>query len=123
MVRQDKIAHLITGFRSTGLEPIFHDEPLVDLFVRTILSQGTTDELRDRAFNNLKSYFQDWDDILNSGNSKLKKSIKVCGLSDKKSASIIEFLKWVKINFDKFELNPIIHWEKDKIFSELTSIQ
>ena len=123
MVRQDKIAHLITGFRSTGLEPIFPDEPLVDLFVRTILSQGTKDELRDRAFNNLKSNFQGWDEILNSGNAKLEKSINVCRLSDKKSVTIIEFLKWAKINFKKFELDPIIHWKKDEIFTELTSIQ
>ena len=122
MVRQDKIAHLITGFRSTGLEPIFPSEPLIDLFVRIILSKGEKDELRDNAFNKLKNQFIDWENILSSNKSKLKKLIKISGLSDEKTNCIIEFLKWVKANFQDFDLRPILLWENNKIFSELTSI-
>ena len=57
MVRQDKISHLITGFRSTRMEPIYPDEPLIDLLVRTILSQGVKDELGDSTMENIKMNF------------------------------------------------------------------
>ena len=122
MVRQDKISHLITGFNSTQLEPIFPDETLVDLFIRTILSQGTKDELRDRAFQNLKSSFPNWTNLLNLDSSKISELIKVSGLAKQKSQSILQFIEWVHSNFNNFDLEPIRNWQKERIFSELTAI-
>lgn len=122
MVRQDKIAYLITGFTSTGLKPIYPNEPLVELFIKIILSIGTNNQLRDIAFKNIKCDFIDYEDILKSKRSKLKNSIKISRFTNKKSTTIIEFLKWSKNNFDNFNLKPIINWEYDKIYDELTSI-
>ena len=94
MVRQDKISHLITGFNSTQLEPIYPNEPLVDLFIRTILSQG----------------------------SKISELNNVSGLAKQKSQSILQFIEWVHSNFKNFDLEPIRNWQKERIFSELTAI-
>jgi endonuclease III len=123
MVRQDKISYLITGFRSTQLVPIYPKEPLVDLFIRTILSQGTDEELRDKAFQNLKLEFPDWKTLLDSDINKIIKLINICGLSNQKTHTIISFIKWIFANFNELDLEPIRLWEKERLFSELTSIQ
>ena len=123
MVRQDKIAHLITGFRTTLLKPIYPNESLMDLFIRTILSQGTKDELRDRAFENLKSQFSNWRSILDAQISEIQIEIEVCGLSEKKANTIFEFIKWVKLNFPDFNIEEIRNWNTNKVFAELTSIK
>ena len=123
MVRQDKISHIITGFRSTQLEQIYPNEPLVDLLIRTILAQGTKDELRDRAFRCLKLEFPNWSNLLHSDISKIIELINVCGLSKQKSQSILKLIVWINSNFKELELEPIRLWEKERIFSELTSIQ
>jgi len=123
MVRQDKISYLLTGFHCTGNEPIYPDEPLIDLFIRTILSQGTTDELCDFTMNNLQLKFISWEDILTIGQPELANMINVCGLANQKSNSIINLLKWVKSTFNKMDMKKIQIWNSERIYKELTSIQ
>ena len=122
MVRQDKISYLLTGFHCTGVEPIYPDMPLIDLFIITILSQGAEDKLRDIAMNNLQLNFENWKDILTIEQSELANMIRVCGLANQKSTSIMNLLKWIKSTFNKMDLNKIQTWNSEKIFNELTSI-
>ena len=79
-------------------------DPLDDL-VRTILSQNTTDENRDRAFVNLRTALPSWEDVLQARLERVKRLIRPAGLINAKGPAIRNFLKWLKKEQGKLDLN------------------
>lgn len=68
----------------------------VDSLIRTILSQNTTDENRDRAYEGLRARFPTWDSVLSADPDALQEAIRVAGLARQKGPTIQGVLRWLK---------------------------
>ena len=60
----------------------------LDLLIATILSQNTNDNNSYKAFQNLKSRYKSWGELLDEKRSVIKSRIRVAGLAEQKSAAI-----------------------------------
>jgi endonuclease-3 len=84
----------------------------LDCLILTILSQNTNDKNRDIAYDSIKISYRDWEDVLLSGEGRLKEVIRACGLASIKSKRIIKILSFLKetrgsLNLDFLkELSP-----------------
>ncbi len=94
---------------------------LVDIIVKTILSQNTNDRLRDLAFSRLKSEFPNLLKILNAEDQKVIELIRICGLPQIKLERIKNALRRILEEFR----NPdeLCKMGKEKAFLFLTSIR
>ncbi len=97
---------------------IKRSDPL-DMLIATMLSQNTTDKTSYIAFMNLKKNFKDWFDVMNTPLEKVKRSIRVCGLTNQKSASLKLLLKGIFKHYGKLSLNHLKKKSDDEIYSEL----
>jgi endonuclease III len=92
---------------------------LMDVLIATKLSQNTTDRTSYIAFTNLKNNFKDWEDVMNSPISKIKKSIKVCGLANTKAANIKEMLNLMYKKYGNLSLNYLRKLTDKEVYDEL----
>lgn len=92
---------------------------LMDVLIATKLSQNTTDRTSYIAFTNLKKDFKDWEDVMNSPLSKIKKSIKVCGLANTKATNIKEMLNLMYKKSGNLSLNYLKRYSNDEVYEEL----
>lgn len=94
---------------------------ILDVVVKTILSQNTSDNLRDIAFENLKKRFKDMREILYADENEVVELIRVCGLPRVKLKRIKSAIERI---IEKFE-NPeeLCKLTKDSAFSFLISIE
>ncbi len=78
-------------------------DPL-DLLIATILSQNTNDNNSYKAFQNLKSSYKSWDELIDVKRISIEKIIRVAGLAKQKSEAIknliSELSKKGKLNLD-----------------------
>lgn len=102
-----------------GLNPKPGKGDPLDILIATMLSQNTTDKTSYRAFMNLKNDFKDWDDVMNAPIGKIRNAIRVCGLTNQKSASIKKMLKQMKIKYGKLSLKFLNKLSNDEIYEEL----
>jgi endonuclease III len=93
-------------------------EPL-DMLIATMLSQNTTDKTSYRAFTNLKNDFKDWKTVMEAPLSKIRNSIKVCGLANQKSKNIKTLLKNLSQQNGKLSLRRLGKMSNEEIYSEL----
>lgn len=91
----------------------------MDVLIATMLSQNTTDKTSYIAYNNLKSNFNSWEDVMNAPLSKIKRSIKVCGLANQKSTAIKKLLKSLHSKYGKLSLTHFHNLSNDEIYKEL----
>ena len=118
MNKAEEIINLLKReFPGPAPEPSKSD-PL-DVLIATILSQNTTDKTSYRAFRNLKDNFKDWEDVMNAPINRIKDSIRVCGLTNRKSAVIKKMLKQMKSKYGSLSLDFIKKLNDDEIYSEL----
>ncbi len=87
------IDELLRGRYSKPQEKL--EEPL-DVLIRTILSQNTTDRNSHRAFANLKRKFPLWEAVLNGSEKEIEAEIRCGGLSWIKARRIKEVLGRIK---------------------------
>lgn len=69
-----------------------HGEPMGAL-VMTILSQHTSDKNSERAYDNLRRAFPDWDAVRNAGVTEIADTIRSGGLADSKAPRIKSVLQ------------------------------
>ena len=67
----------------------------LDALMRTILSQNTNDENRDRAYDRMRARFPDWRDVMAADTADLKEAIRVAGLANTKAPNMQAFLSWL----------------------------
>lgn len=92
---------------------------LMDVLIATKLSQNTTDKTSYIAFKNLKSDFKNWEDVMNSPLPKIKKSIKVCGLTNTKATQIKSMLKLMYKKYGNLSLNHLKKLSDSEVYEEL----
>ncbi len=116
-----KIDEIITQLKLEfpELEPKASKADPLDILIATMLSQNTTDKTSYRAFSNLKEDFKDWDDVMNAPIAKIRNAVRVCGLTNQKSASIKKMLKQMKTKYGKLSLDFIKKMKDEEIYEEL----
>ncbi len=97
-----------------------NDEIVVDIIVKTILSQNTSDKLRDIAFERLKGKYRNLMDLVYGDEKEIKRLISVCGLPNVKTKRIKNAL--IKIKEELRKPSDLCKMGKDKAFRFLTSI-
>ncbi len=94
----------------------------VDLLVMTILSQNTSDMNSGRAFEQLKSRFRSYDEILDASEDEIADAIRPGGLADIKAARIKGALERLREDFGSVDLSPLQRMSPEEVRSYLTSI-
>ena len=67
--------------------------PAIDELISTILSQNTNDINRDRAFNQLKNRFPNWESVRDAPEQEVIDTIKSAGLANQKGPRIQSLLR------------------------------
>ncbi len=75
----------------------------VDTLVSAIISQNTTDELRDRAYRRLRDRFPTWEQVRDAPAHDIADAIRVAGLSRQKAPRIKQALQ--RITQERGELS------------------
>lgn len=94
----------------------------VDLLVMTILSQNTSDINSGRAFEQLKSRFRSYTEILNASEEEIADAIRPGGLADIKAARIKGALKRLREDFGSVDLSQLQKMGAEEARRYLTSI-
>ena len=97
-------------------------DPL-DILIRTVLSQSTSDHNRDLAFARFKQRFPDWESALNASPQEIAAAIMPGGLANQKSQRIKDILRWVRNKSAEFNLDWLNDINLDEAISELTSLK
>ena len=94
--------------------------PLDDL-VRTILSQNTTDENRDRGYAALRAELPTWEDVLAARTDRIARLIRPAGLISTKAPAIRNVLKWLKKERGELSLDYLKDMTPDEGIAILTA--
>lgn len=98
------------------------DQSGIDYLVETILSQNTNDINRDKAFDNLKEKYDDWEEVENADIDELTDTIRVAGLGPTKADRIQEALRIVREDQGSYDLEFIDDMSIDEGKEWLTDI-
>jgi len=69
-------------------------DPL-DVLVRGVLSQNTSDVNSGRAFDALMEAFGDWEGVAAASAAQIARAIRCGGLADQKAATIAQIMQWL----------------------------
>ncbi len=116
-----KLAFTERTLRKLYGTPVWDALDPIDELILTILSQNTNDHNRDVAFAQLKSFYRNWQQVLDSEVEDIEKAIKPAGLGKIKSKRIKDILFWIKNTFGDFNLDSLITKSDDEAISILTS--
>ena len=95
-------------------------DPL-DSLMLTLLSQNTNDNLRDKAYAQLRRRYPRWEQVLRAPVGRIEEAIRIAGLSRQKAARMKGILAWVKIEFGGLSLAGLEAMENDQALELLTS--
>ena len=87
----------------------------LDILIETLLSQNTSDQNRDRAYQNLKTRFPNWEDVLEAKTKKIVSAIREGGLAEQKAKRIREILRWIKKQEGKLSLSFLRKMDSEDI--------
>ena len=98
-----------------------HSEPL-DGLILTVLSQNTNDINRDRAYDNLKSLYPAWPDVIEAGALKLEDAIRTAGLAHTKAGRIITILNRIHADFGEYSIRGLASHDREYIREYLRAL-
>ncbi|XP_065876442.1 putative DNA glycosylase At3g47830 [Euphorbia lathyris] len=96
------------------------EESVLDGLVKTVLSQNTTQLNSDKAFDNLKSAFPKWEDVLAAESKCLENAIRCGGLAPTKARCIKNMLGSLLEKRGKLCLEYLRDLSVDEIKAELS---
>lgn len=100
------------------------ESPLpVDTLVATILSQNTSDVNSERAYLQLRATFATWDAVADADPAELAAAIRVGGLAEQKSRTIIGALQALRERHGGLGLEHFERTGDDELLAELTSMK
>lgn len=118
MKKTEKIIKLLLEEFPDYSPEIKKSDPL-DMLIATMLSQNTTDKTSYIAFMNLKKDFNGWQDVMTAPLNRIKKAVKVCGLTNQKSGSLKTFLNSLYKSRGKLSLNYLKKLNDADIYNDL----
>lgn len=90
-----------------GEPPKRKAEDPINVLVRTILSQNTTDTNSRRAFDTLKMRFPDWNAVRLAPARKIERAIRIGGIARVKARRIKKILSQIHASYDRISLQPL----------------
>ena len=97
-------------------------DPLDEL-VLTILSQNTSDTNRDRAWEELRSRFDDWEHVRGADRATLEEAIRSAGLAGQKAAAIHGVLEGLAEERGELDLDHLEGMDDREALAYLTSFR
>ena len=94
----------------------------LDLLIATILSQNTNDNNSYKAFQNLKSKYKSWNELLDVKRVTLENVIRVAGLAKQKSEAIKNLISELNSR-GSISLNFIDGLDNDSVLRSLTDFK
>lgn len=113
------IEKLNKNIHSLDGETVKPKTTLLDILIAAKLTQNTTDISAFKAYNNLKSKFKKWDELISASVATIREQIKVCGLANMKSREIKNMLILMKKNYGKLNLDILKKYSNEKVYVEL----
>jgi endonuclease-3 len=105
-MEEKPIRYLIQNLESTfGVPELEPPSDPLDMLLRVILSQATTNANSHRTFAALKEKFPTWDDALRARESTIAKTIHLGGLANQKAKVIKNLLRQIKEEHGLLDLN------------------
>ena len=100
------LRYVIQNLEATFDEPQLKQKSApLDMLVKIILSQATTDVLSAQTFAALKKRFKTWEKVLAADESEIAETIKLGGLANQKSKVIKDLLSQIKEQHGSLDLN------------------
>lgn len=96
-------------------------DPL-ELLIATILSQNTNDVNSHRAFQNLKSGYQNFILIADAKPGQIEPLIKVGGIAKKKSRTIVRVVREIRRRFTRFDRRSLKQEERNTLIDRLREL-
>ena len=93
-------------------------DPL-ELLIATILSQNTNDVNSHRAFTNLKNAYPSFLSLSNVQPRRIESLIRIGGIANKKSKTIVHIVKEIKSNFEKFDRRSLRRFSRENLIEKL----
>jgi endonuclease-3 len=109
--------------REYGIPKRERKTDLLDVLVQTILSQNTSDQNRDRAYQRLKSQFPRWGDILNGRRRVVVEALRPGGLARQKAKRIVDILQWLRKREGKVSLTFLKNMGEEEIKETLGGLK
>lgn len=94
--RERKLEQILIQLNEDYGRPQVEKEGALKTLIRTILSQNTNDDNRDKAMDNLMEDYDRFSQLIATPRDKLKEVIAVAGLNNRKSKAIKIALKQIK---------------------------
>jgi endonuclease-3 len=100
------LGYIIQNLEATFGEPQLKPKSApLEMLVKIILSQATTDVLSAQTFAALKKLFKTWEKVLAADESEIAETIKLGGLANQKSKVIKDLLAQIKNERGSLDLN------------------
>ena len=90
--------------KAYGRPPAWKRTEPVNELIRTVLSQNTSDNNSLKAFSVLKTYFKQWDEVLDTQVRRITSLIRHAGLANIKAKRIKEILADIKLREGRISL-------------------
>jgi len=95
-----------------------HGEPL-EILIKTILSQNTNDNNRDKAFAKLKERFPRYEDLVHADTEQIAEAIEIGGLHHQKARRIQKILQQIEEEQGSFNLSYLDSLSTEESLKEL----
>ncbi len=95
-----------------------HGDPL-EILIRTILSQNTNDENRDRAYASLRERFPSFKEVVAADEQELAEALRPGGLHRQKARRIKQILQQISQAGDGFDLSYLEELSTEDALQEL----
>lgn len=119
----EKIPHIIATLKNHyGIAPEPTAEP-IEILIRGILSQNTSDTNSGRAYRSLLTAFDSWEEINTATPDEIEKAIRRGGLARQKARTIKAALAWIKQNGGSYSLDFLEEMRLREAGRALTSIK
>lgn len=105
LVAIDEVIELLE--REYGRRQCHADSNPIDVLIRTVLSQNTSDANSNRAFASLKASFDSWDDVASAPAEFIAQAIKCGGLSQIKAVRIKQILEQIEKQQSRISLDSL----------------
>ncbi|HQT90827.1 MAG TPA: endonuclease III [Candidatus Kryptobacter bacterium] len=96
-------------------------DPL-ELLIATVLSQNTNDVNSHKAYVNLKSKYPHFLDLAGAKPGEIVRLIKVGGIANKKSRTIINVVREIRKSFPHFDRKSLISEERNSLIDRLREL-
>jgi endonuclease-3 len=94
----------------------------LDVLVRTILSQNTSDVNSHAAFDQLKRRFSKWEEVKNAPTRSIEAAIRRAGLSRIKAPRIKSILQEIESQRGNLSLKFLTRWPRERAYEYLLTL-